>query len=867
MAQFQYDFGNMTTGAFPSVDWSILWDQGASFDAFRVRELAQSMGGKILRKEADPNTTWNEAVVQNGFHATQRVLAKVRVIENNASILLRAVYSNASSATFVAVRLRADVAGQRLQIWHRVSGTETVLATADPDVNLSGWCWVAAEAVGETISAKVWADGSPMPQNWQVTASTTVTSQSRAGVFRRFSRFDVDYFALGTDLDAAPTPTDGSHSPSLAPTAPGPFTWPTTAGQSVVWGQTVSVGPSVDTNGGAVQYRFQLRYGNGAWATIRDWASSPSFELFGAAHPHGADYEMRAEARPALTPDAVSNYTLSLPFTIEAPTDALAPPGGFTAPTAGATVSGSVAAVWGAAPYAAHYEVQWWNGEEWDALPNTTATAANKDVTGIPWLVARFRVRAVIGTYESAWVDSPLFVVWNGQAAAVSGARVGFRSGNSVMLAVDDTAGLRRLKAVLYAPEAAGTPLVQVTGEEGEGRTAVWVTGLGPNTRYLATVQPEYMDGTFGAVTEPVLFRTRNMVASEPAFSSLLTVRDAAGNKDGVHGVGNYNNIGLPPIIEATARIEFGVPLNGLYGVRYPTRGVRFQRSNPASQGIVGSQVVPQWLGSRQHVRVMRDSSMFDTWANRGGCTVLFAFIPQEQMDMEIMGMGSTYVRADAQGNVMVQPMMTWTLAGWRSTHAMDDLGIPLAKYRLNELNVVVLSWRSPRITGFDTPDACGADIPIATDGFSVGVELAATLNSASQHRFDQYPHFGEAGAKLALRRTLSQASQVRCGSTVTWPIEFEDLSAGVQWFDFGRGGPIAYEAGDIPGFGRAFRGIGVEAAIFPRFMEPAEQRGIAAQILSGDSPRQGILAAQPRVYLPFDEYPGPHQPVVTVRR
>lgn len=148
-----------------------------------------------------------------GSVADVELLAKVRSdTKTDAStypcLMVRGSGSAASENGYVC-GIRRDGSGQ-LAIIQYVAGTGTVPAVTGAnstriDWSTNTWYWIRFRAIGTSLKARYWADGSAEPSTWDIDVTDSdVTGAGYAGVFAlSIGNIDFDYFNYALDGETA----------------------------------------------------------------------------------------------------------------------------------------------------------------------------------------------------------------------------------------------------------------------------------------------------------------------------------------------------------------------------------------------------------------------------------------------------------------------------------------------------------------------------------------------------------------------------------------------------------------------------------------------------------------------------------------
>src|SRR5581483_10619981 len=75
-----------------------------------------------------------------------------------------------------------DPASANISISKIASGTPTDLTTGSFTFSASTFYWIRFRAVGNTLKAKFWADGSAEPGNWTITTTDSTYSSGQFGL-------------------------------------------------------------------------------------------------------------------------------------------------------------------------------------------------------------------------------------------------------------------------------------------------------------------------------------------------------------------------------------------------------------------------------------------------------------------------------------------------------------------------------------------------------------------------------------------------------------------------------------------------------------------------------------------------------------
>lgn len=217
MAQYSTDFSEYTTGVQPS-DWTRRFQTTSTA---LTTEVSGAIGGKVLRVANGASASlmrgasWN-AIDADADRDDVELLVKWRVQANENQTLFTAFGrgSGTTSPTYYGAGYAGNSNLRRLN--KRVSGTFTSLGSVTLAIALNDWYWLRLRLNAGVQQTRIWADGASEPGTWDFEASDTeVTGVGWVGVAHgaisssTFGVFDIDYFAVGTNGDTAPSPDAG----------------------------------------------------------------------------------------------------------------------------------------------------------------------------------------------------------------------------------------------------------------------------------------------------------------------------------------------------------------------------------------------------------------------------------------------------------------------------------------------------------------------------------------------------------------------------------------------------------------------------------------------------------------------------------
>lgn len=106
------------------------------------------------------------------------MVSRVRASTLDGEISLTARWvSNTDRYTF---EIDLDTGSQNLDIWRRVDGVATNLASTAFTFVVDTWYWIRVQCMGSTLRMKAWTDGDPEPNDWSL--STVDTSHASGAV-------------------------------------------------------------------------------------------------------------------------------------------------------------------------------------------------------------------------------------------------------------------------------------------------------------------------------------------------------------------------------------------------------------------------------------------------------------------------------------------------------------------------------------------------------------------------------------------------------------------------------------------------------------------------------------------------------------
>jgi hypothetical protein len=487
-------------------------------------------------------------------------------------------------------------------------------------------------------------------------------------------------------------------------------------------------------------------------------------------------------------------------------------------------ISDTLALSWGPAPYAQTYRLQYLLNSAWVDIAQTVNPNYNWNTASIPWLRTKLRVRAENNLGESVWTTTNEFRIWQGGLGVADGFRVANRTALSVMAVIETHPGLERIHVEVTGVNSNFDIPVSEAYSSDKSPEVAWATVLTPNTKYKLRVRVKNIGEAWSDWLPEQIFRTLDLLITLGPLDApnAFYVTDIVTGKKALHG---HNPViahtYMDPRMHPEKYIEFGLDMEGLYGVNYKTRAVRL-KSNPI------------------HWRASAVRYPYAGYIMAG--TIVLAFIPVSDESQELMGTGHNYMSLNAWNltlNTFARPTV--------DSLTMDQM--PIGKVRANRLNVAMMSWVQPEFPRHVQMDPCDAPKLV-----SDGLIMQGMLN-------------GEYFRRYEIQRPGDTTNLTICGRSVI-KIHFWS-EAQVAYMDFGRGSPWSlnwWAGGPIGGNGNTFRGFMVEAIGYKRELNAGEMQDLCQIILAGGNVRESILATNPDMYMPFDEYTSPEKPMVQVR-
>jgi hypothetical protein len=498
----------------------------------------------------------------------------------------------------------------------------------------------------------------------------------------------------------------------------------------------------------------------------------------------------------------------------------------FISPTEDEIVSGNKLVQNSGSFNAEFYRWQELVGGVWQELAVTLEPEYLWNTSTISWRRgAQLRVRGENELGESNWSLSPEFIVWQGQVED-TGFIIANRTAYAVMLAVSDVAGLKIIQGQLDNTNGDFTvPLVTLASEANRSPEILWLPVPLPDTKYKVRIRTQDLNNNWSDWMPPRVFRSINIPGPLDSGSIYYTENFLGSQKSLLGENPQVLHTYLDPQIARSPRVEFGIDLQGYYGVNYKTRGVRLRSRSNVKRDIF--------------TRISATG-----YYNEG--TIIMAFIPTAAVPMELMGVGDLYM--STQGtlvniNTSARPTVDYLTM---EEHLVGYL-------RIGKLNVLGVSWKQPPPPSYGMVEGCECPV-ITSDGFIV----ECTLNTIYNRRIN-------------IKRPTDYRSTLVCPNVYkNCPKRWEDIN--VRYLDFGRGSPWSFQwAAEIGGSGQTMHGIIVEALAYKQALSTAAMGEISNIILAGgeetdlailNSSGSGSLSA----WLRFNEYPAPDKPIVDAR-
>lgn len=223
MAQFKTDFSEYPVGVLPS-DWTPIWVTTNSTWTIASKTDA-SLGQNVLEHTATADArraiTWDTV---GSFTGDFDILAKWRTSDSasgNIPIRIFAFVSGTSTQSSQQGYQLDGLFPSTIRIGRTSNGSYSTLAsnTGITTMQPNTWYWYRFRKVGSLLEARIWADGGTEPSTWDVSISNTLfnTGPVGLGAFDFNGVRDIDYFAVGTNGDVAPPPTEAPPPDTTAP--------------------------------------------------------------------------------------------------------------------------------------------------------------------------------------------------------------------------------------------------------------------------------------------------------------------------------------------------------------------------------------------------------------------------------------------------------------------------------------------------------------------------------------------------------------------------------------------------------------------------------------------------------------------------
>jgi hypothetical protein len=214
--------GWTATSAPGNMTWQLAPDPSVP-DGRVLRAVAGNIARHILRFDSVPDATTDE-----------EVLTRFRMGDDDGygpGLAVRHTMSGGAENAYVAY-LRSGTG--EIEIDRFVGGAWGWVGAA-PFPNTPGtWYWMRFAAIGSSLRAKVWADGTPEPGGWTVQTGDGSLGAGSVGVYLyEPNTVDFDAFSAATQGGTAPTPSAGPPPATLAQVVAKPDSSSATSGATV----------------------------------------------------------------------------------------------------------------------------------------------------------------------------------------------------------------------------------------------------------------------------------------------------------------------------------------------------------------------------------------------------------------------------------------------------------------------------------------------------------------------------------------------------------------------------------------------------------------------------------------------------------
>lgn len=224
MAVYSTNFGEYTTGQVP-YDWTPIWVTSNS--SWIVRSASDALGGNVLEHTATADARraitfdWPD-IVYGDFD----IMVKWRTTDSGLGNIPIRVFVYVSGTATQSTQQGYQLDGlfpSTIRIGRTTNGSYSTLVsnTQIPTMYPNTWYMYRLQKVGDTLQARIWADGASEPNIWHVSVSSTALPDASGkvglGAYDYNGVRQIDYFSIGTNGDSAKYPDATPPADTTAP--------------------------------------------------------------------------------------------------------------------------------------------------------------------------------------------------------------------------------------------------------------------------------------------------------------------------------------------------------------------------------------------------------------------------------------------------------------------------------------------------------------------------------------------------------------------------------------------------------------------------------------------------------------------------